>query len=145
LIAASRNQSPFENDYDLHYRLFTSHGAAVDYHKHPPVDASQMDICIPGDLIRRQVAPTIYYGEWIDNRFKIEKSRPPLYRSATLVARSSFTVSFSSTFDTSQLISEQRRKKLSSLQQLELASVSNGKLKKYTSLHNKSISLKFLS
>lgn len=75
-----RNQSPFQNDYELHYRLFTSHGTPEVYYKNASLVAQEYDLSRPGDYTKPNVANTIYYGNWIDDRFKIVFSRDALYK-----------------------------------------------------------------
>jgi hypothetical protein len=74
-----RNQSPFKNDYNLHYRVFTSHGPIIWYYEQPLNVFDKFDLRKPGDKIEKEVADTIYYGNWIDSRFQIMLSRSELY------------------------------------------------------------------
>jgi len=75
-----RNQSPFQNDFDIHYRLFTSHGAPVEYFRSTVLTSREHDLQRPGDYVKDPVAKTIYYGNWIDSQFKIIINRDVLHK-----------------------------------------------------------------
>jgi len=75
-----RNQTPFMNDFNLHYRVFSSHGQIIsnfDIINMSPI--SPQNIKLSGDYTNEKVAKVIYYGNWVDSRFKILLSREELH------------------------------------------------------------------
>lgn len=79
-----RNQSPFQNDYNLQYRVFTSHGhimpgAAIQ------VNLTQKELAEPGDYSNPEVANTIYYGNWLHDSFNITLSRTTLHNNGYII------------------------------------------------------------
>lgn len=73
-----RNMSPFQNDYNLHYRIFSSLGCIV-------ANGDILASSIPwqrgkaGDYQNSKVADTIYYGNWLHDDICIFIERKALY------------------------------------------------------------------
>jgi hypothetical protein len=79
-----RNQSPFQNDYNLQYRVFTSHGlimpgAAMQ------VNLTKEKLAEQGDYSNPEVANTIYYGNWLHDSFNISLSRTNLHNNEYII------------------------------------------------------------
>ncbi|SRR5579862_23765 len=76
-----RNQTPYQNDFNLHYRVFSSHGTIVRSADDYEEAAIQENPKNPGDYIKAKVADVIYYGNWIDDWFTIVLSRTMLHQA----------------------------------------------------------------
>jgi hypothetical protein len=79
-----RNQSPFQNDYNLQYRVFTTHGlimpgAAIQ------VNLTHEKLAEAGDYSNPEVANTIYYGNWLHDSFNISLSRTNLHNNEYII------------------------------------------------------------
>jgi hypothetical protein len=72
-----RNQTPYQNDFDLHYRVFSSHGYIMAFLSNVNENINEEILKRPGDY-GNMVASTIYYGNWVDSRFAILLSESEL-------------------------------------------------------------------
>lgn len=75
-----RNQTPFRNDYNLHYRIFSSHGLITTAWEQILFSPKDPRLLREGDYANPRVAETIYYGNWIDDRLTIFLSRSRLHQ-----------------------------------------------------------------
>jgi hypothetical protein len=75
-----RNQTPFKNDFNLHYRIFSSHGFITKIWDEPMFSTNDARLSREGDYINAKVTDTLYYGNWIDDKFSIFISRDHLYQ-----------------------------------------------------------------
>ncbi len=75
-----RNQTPFRNDFNLHYRIFSSHGLITTAWEQILFSPKDPRLLREGDYANPRVAETIYYGNWIDDRLSIFLSRTNLHR-----------------------------------------------------------------
>lgn len=75
-----RNVSPFQNEYDLHYRVFSSQGVITGPGTQIRTTISGSDLSFGGDFQNPHVTDTLYYGNWIDDKFTIILNKPDLQR-----------------------------------------------------------------
>ncbi len=73
------NQSPFQNDFNLQYRIYSSHGAIIKFDESLTGISSRYILKNSGDLLNKQFADTIFYGQWLHDEFKIVLSKETLY------------------------------------------------------------------